>query len=257
MVFTLDKCCILSYVIMCNNKGLNMNWKRFINASVITIGTAAVIFLCVRTCQDENIRDEIRDTHAQIQDAQKAINDARNENKALRDSIAMWRDSTDAMTKKWQDCEKSKRKPAPTRPAPTRPAPARPAPSADRKPDVKPVVTTTAPVAAKDDINVTKIKMDADTRNNENIVVQNGKTSGSHTEITLGNGAVNDGNIIVNNGGSVKVDGADKKAVDSLLVKLAILEAATDSLKNAESAKKSASASSVVIVRKVKKYNVR
>ena len=119
------------------------------------------------------------------------------------------------------------------------------------------MVTTTAPVAAKDDINVTKIKMDADTRNNENIVVQNGKTSGSHTEITLGNGAVNDGNIIVNNGGSVKVDGADKKAVDSLLVKLAILEAATDSLKNAESAKKSASASSVVIVRKVKKYNVR
>lgn len=252
MVFALDKRYVLSYVIMCNNKGLNMNWKRFINASVITIGTAAVIFLCVRTCQDGNIRDEIRDTHAQIQDAQKAINDARNENQALRDSIAMWRDSTDAMTKKWQDCEKSKRKPAPTRPAP-----ARPAPSAGRKPDVKPVVTTTAPVAAKDDINVTKIKMDADTRNNENIVVQNGKTSGSHTEITLGNGAVNDGNIIVNNGGSVKVNGADKKAVDSLLVKLAILEAATDSLKNAESAKKSASASSVVIVRKVKKYNVR
>ena len=227
MVFALDKCCVLSYVIMCNNKGLNMNWKRFINASVITIGTAAVIFLCVRTCQDENIRDEIRDTHAQIQDAQKAINDARNENKALRDSIAMWRDSTDAMTKKWQDCEKSKRKPAPTRPAPTRPAPARPAPSADRKPDVKPVVTTTAPVAAKDDINVTKIKMDADTRNNENIVVQNGKTSGSHTEITLGNGAVNDGNIIVNNGGSVNVNGVDKKVIDSL-------RTAVNSLTNAD-----------------------
>ena len=204
-----------------------MNWKRFINASVITIGTAAVILLCVRTCQDENIRDEIRDTHAQIQDAQKAINDARNENKALRDSIAMWRDSTDAMTKKWQDCEKSKRKPAPTRPAPTRPAPARPAPSADRKPDVKPVVTTTAPVAAKDDINVTKIKMDADTRNNENIVVQNGKTSGSHTEITLGNGAVNDGNIIVNNGGSVNVNGVDKKVIDSL-------RTAVNSLTNAD-----------------------
>lgn len=223
MVFTLDKCCVLSYVIMCNNKGLNMNWKRFINASVITIGTAAVIFLCVRTCQDGNIRDEIRDTHAQIQDAQKAINDARNENQALRDSIAMWRDSTDAMTKKWQDCEKSKRKPAPTRPAPTRPA----APSAGRKPDVKPVVTTTAPVAAKDDINVTKIKMDADTRNNENIVVQNGKTSGSHTEITLGNGAVNDGNIIVNNGGNVNVNGVDKKVIDSL-------RTAVNSLTNAD-----------------------
>ena len=203
-----------------------MNWKRIIGASAIVIGGVAVILLGVRSCQESNVTESIEETRNTIKEARETMEQVSKQNDALRDSVAMWRDSTEFYKRGLEDCENSKRKQ-----------------SINKK---KTVVTPRRDVVVirdqdcPDNENGINIKLHDNARNNQNIVVQNECEKVAGAEIVLGNGAVNDGNIIVNNGGNVTINDNMEKV---------------DSLRNViNSIPKVAAASSVVIIKKVKTY---
>lgn len=216
-----------------------MNWKRFARVGAEVIGAVAIVVLCVKACQDGNIRDEVKDVQAKVADARAAVNEMNEQNQALRDSVVMWADSVAFYKQGLKKCEEGKKRAPARRPdaAPVRPA--------------RPVVRDTVIVKVDDNkpANVnwhnTRINMNDNTRNNENIIVQNGTQNASMTEITLGNSAVNDGNIVVNNGGNVTIYD-NPAAVDSLSAKVDSLLVARQN--------NNAAASSVVIIKKVKTY---
>lgn len=220
-----------------------MNWKRIISASAGVLVCVAVVAFSVKACSDLRDSDRIDSVRDEINSAREAIREVGEKNKELRDSVAMWRDSVDFYKKGLKDCEESKKQPV-----------------AKKNPVKKPVRTPkTTPCKDNDTIvvvyevvrpqdnkgaNNSKIHLEENARNNKNIIVQNAQQNGSDTEIILGEGAVNDGNIVVNNGGTVKLND-NRQAIDSLRV-------AVDSLKRTP--QNSAAASSLVIVKKVKVY---
>lgn len=218
-----------------------MNWKRVIGVSAGVIGAIAVIF-CVKECRDNRVTEQVQDARNTINEAITQIDAVRKQNDSLRNETAKWQDSVDFYKKNLADCEKSKQK--------TQHKPVNDKPGRVNKPAVEKdtvwIVKETVRGNGSDNTHTTTIRMEQNTRNNENIVVQNEKEAGSDTEIVLGQGAVNDGNIIVNNGGHVHIDG-NKQAVDSLRV-------VVDSLKQGASKTFAASASSVVVVKKVQTY---
>lgn len=101
----------------------------------------------------------------------------------LNDSIAVLNDSLSNVNQRLQDCRNGKRRQGNgTRPTAPRPV-------------VKP-----APVNAG---NTTTINLNTNSQNNGAITVANDGANVNNTNITLGEGAVNEGTIIVNNGGIV------------------------------------------------------
>lgn len=211
-----------------------MNWDRIISASAGVLATAAISVLIVKSCSEEHESNSIDEVRSEIADARKVIKEVGDTNKSLRDSVAMWRDSVDFYKKGLADCEKGKA----AKETQKRTEPARPV--VPTKPQTKDTVYVVGVKGSHD----TNINLNDNARNGQNIVVQNAVNTGSKTQITLGNGATNSGNIVVNNGGSVKIT-ADRQALDSLRI-------AVDSLK---SNPKTAAASSVILIKKVKTYS--
>lgn len=224
-----------------------MNWKRIITASAGVVVVIAISVLCTKACSESRNSDSINAARDQIANARKAIKEVGDTNKVLRDSVAMWRDSVEFYKKGLEDCEGRKSAKAPKNDSP-KPV-ARPVnPSKPRvQPKPQPQPRDTVYVVCKDAIkgHVTDIDLNADARNNQNIIVQNAAPiASSDTKITLGEGATNNGNIVVNNGGNVKIND-NRQALDSLRI-------AIDSLKRGQGT--SAAASSVILVKKVKTY---
>lgn len=217
-----------------------MNWKRiFAVGTPIVVAAVAVVFVA-KSCSNtgnsvSNSNDAIL---KEIVDAKALIESVGKQNRALRDSVAfykdqagMWRDSTDFYKEGLHDCEESKKSRKIVNPV--NPSP---------KPVVKP-----KPVPRKDIENApeTNINISKDSENNRNIVVNNKEQGTAKTEISLSEGSVNNGNILVNNGGVMNVYD-NKYAIDSL-------RNAVDSLAQ-QNKKPSASASSVVMVKVRKRY---
>ena len=217
-----------------------MNWKRiFAVGTPIVVAAVAVVFVA-KSCSNtgnsvSNSNDAIL---KEIVDAKALIESVGKQNRALRDSVAfykdqagMWRDSTDFYKEGLHDCEESKKSRKIVNPV--NPSP---------KPVVKP-----KPIPRKDIENApeTNINISKDSENNRNIVVNNKEQGTAKTEISLSEGSVNNGNILVNNGGVMNVYD-NKYAIDSL-------RNAVDSLAQ-QNKKPSASASSVVTVKVRKRY---
>lgn len=227
-----------------------MNWKRIICAGGGVICAIAIAIVCTKSCSDRKYANAVDDARTEIKKAREVITELDAKNNALRDSVQVWRDSTDFYKNGLKDCQNSKKTaPAPVRPATSRPTtPAKPVVPA--KPKAQPADTLF--IVCEDVVNpqnrgnTTTINMEDNSKNNKNIIVQNGTQNISDTEITLGTGAVNDGNIIVNNGGKVVVND-NSKTIDSLRV-------AVDSLKSNSAKGNYAAASSIVVVKKVKTY---
>lgn len=215
-----------------------MNWKK-----VLTVGSPIVIAVVItalitKSCSGtSNSEAESYDAILkEIVDAKGLIESVGKQNRALRDSVAfykdqagMWRDSTDFYKDGLRDCEKSKkstrRKVNPVTPAP------------------KPVVKPRQDV--RNDLGTT-ITLSKESENVGNILVNNEKGNAvSKTEISLREGSVNSGNILVNNGGVMNIYD-DQNSIDSL-------RNAVDSLIQ-QNKKPSASASSVVTVKVRKRY---
>ena len=222
-----------------------MNWKRIINVGVGVIGVVAISVLCTKACSDYRESEEINSVRETISDAQDAIKKVGERNKALQDSVAMWRDSVEFYKKGLEDCEKRKPVKKPEgRSEPVKPVvPSRPQPKPQPKPQPQPRDTVYIVCAGVKGGHETDIDLHENARNNNNIIVQNALPAGSNTKISLGDGATNNGNIVVNNGGSVKIND-NRQAIDSLRV-------AIDTLTRQP---KTAAASSFVLVRKVKTY---
>ncbi len=194
-----------------------MNWKRAVYFGVPVILIVAISVLGTKSCSDNKVGKEIENARKEIVNARTVIKVLDGKNRELRDtidmyrdsvsmlqdSVDMWRDSTDFYKKGLSDCQKSKKKPNPTKPVTVRPVPVSPKPVSPK------------PVQRPSDGNVTKINMEDASRNNKNIIVQNEGSNGNDTNITLGNGAVNDGNIVVNNGGTVTIND-NSRTIDSL-----------------------------------------
>lgn len=232
-----------------------MNWKRIIGVSASVLGAAAVVFLCVKTCEapSNDFYNEANNANAPAKEAAvSAIDSIKNENARLRDSIDFYKAGL-------ADCEKSKQQPVKPKPENKKPVvkpepkPAKPA--AEKQPVAKSGAKDTVYVIyseviyqqnGKENSNDTKINLKDSSLNNKNILVQNEPKNGSKTEITLGEGAVNDGNIVVNNGGKVLIND-NAAAIDSL-------RNAVDSLKQKSAKGNYAAASSVIVVKKVKTY---
>lgn len=189
-----------------------MNWKRIVGASAGVIGAAVVVFLAVRACDDNGLRQEVFATQDAVRSARAQMDSLIKQNQAYRDSIAMWRDSTAKVNDKLVECENGKK----------------PAPKKTAKPqDVKPKVVRDTVFVEKQAMpiipegNNTKITAND---NQKNIVVQNEEGGkGSMTEINAEN---NQGNIVVNNGdGNVNIEKDPQ-----MEIKVAYLEFKLDSL---------------------------
>ncbi len=223
-------------------KGIQMNWKRIITVSACTLAVVAISVLCTKACSEMKETESIAVARDEIARAREAIENVGNENKALRDSIAMWRDSTAFYKEGLEDCEKSKKQPCET---PARKQEPVKRPVAPAKPRVQPKDTVYVICDGTNRGHVTTIDLKNNSRNEDNIVVQNAAKNSSNTKITLGEGSVNNGNIIVNNGGDIKFANDNSQAIDSLRV-------AVDSLK--QQSGNSSSAASLIVVKKVKTY---
>lgn len=223
-------------------KGTQMNWKRIITVSAGTLAVIAISVLCTKACSEMKETEAIAVARDEIARAREAIENVDKENKALRDSIAMWRDSTVFYKEGLEDCEKSKKQPAET---PVRKQEPVRRPAAPAKPRVQPRDTVYVVCEEVNRGHVTTIDLKNNSRNEDNILVQNAAKNSSNTKITLGEGSVNNGNIVVNNGGEIKFANDNSQAIDSLRV-------AVDSLKQRSG--NSSAATSLIVVKKVKTY---
>ena len=218
-----------------------MNWKRIIGASAGVIAVVAAVFF-VKSCTDQRVSDAIVDTRAELAKARQLVSVAAKQLDSLQQAADTYRDSTEFYKNGLAECEKSKRGKG------TVSKPAKPAPA--KKPVEKPVVDTVYVVCEQavpsQKGGDTSIRLQNDSKNNQNIVVQNANQYGNDTEIVLGQGAVNDGNIVVNNGGNVTVYDKDP-VVDSL-------RNVVDSLKANSAKRKFKASSSVVIVKTINTY---
>lgn len=215
-----------------------MNWKRIIGASAGVIAVVAAVFF-VKSCTDQRVSDAIVDTRAELAKARQLVSVAAKQLDSLQQAADTYRDSTEFYKNGLAECEKSKRGKGTV----SKPAPA-------KKPVEKPVVDTVYVVCEQAGPSQkggdTSIRLQNDSKNNQNIVVQNANQYGNDTEIVLGQGAVNDGNIVVNNGGNVTVYDKDP-VVDSL-------RNVVDSLKANSAKRKFKASSSVVIVKTINTY---
>lgn len=218
-----------------------MNWKRIIGASAGVIAVVAAVFF-VKSCTDQRVSDAIVDTRAELAKARQLVSVAAKQLDSLQQAADTYRDSTEFYKNGLAECEKSKRGKG------TVSKPAKPAPA--KKPVEKTVVDTVYVVCEQAGPSQkggdTSIRLQNDSKNNQNIVVQNANQYGNDTEIVLGQGAVNDGNIVVNNGGNVTVYDKDP-VVDSL-------RNVVDSLKANSAKRKFKASSSVVIVKTINTY---
>ncbi|MBO8407043.1 MAG: hypothetical protein IAC77_01115 [Proteobacteria bacterium] len=218
-----------------------MNWKRIIGASAGVIAVVAAVFF-VKSCTDQRVSDAIVDTRAELAKARQLVSVAAKQLDSLQQAADTYRDSTEFYKNGLAECEKSKRGKG------TVSKPAKPAPA--KKPVEEPVVDTVYVVCEQAGPSQkggdTSIRLQNDSKNNQNIVVQNANQYGNDTEIVLGQGAVNDGNIVVNNGGNVTVYDKDP-VVDSL-------RNVVDSLKANSAKRKFKASSSVVIVKTINTY---
>lgn len=239
--FIVDKRFVLSYILGVITKGCKMNWKRIIGASAGVIAVVAAVFF-VKSCTDQRVSDAIVDTRAELAKARQLVSVAAKQLDSLQQAADTYRDSTEFYKNGLAECEKSKRGKG------TVSKPAKPAPA--KKPGEKPVVDTVYVVCEQAGSSQkggdTSIRLQNDSKNNQNIVVQNANQYGNDTEIVLGQGAVNDGNIVVNNGGNVTVYDKDP-VVDSL-------RNVVDSLKANSAKRKFKASSSVVIVKTINTY---
>ena len=236
--FIVDKRFVLSYILGVITKGCKMNWKRIIGASAGVIAVVAAVFF-VKSCTDQRVSDAIVDTRAELAKARQLVSVAAKQLDSLQQAADTYRDSTEFYKNGLAECEKSKRGKGTV----SKPAPA-------KKPVEKPVVDTVYVVCEQAGPSQkggdTSIRLQNDSKNNQNIVVQNANQYGNDTEIVLGQGAVNDGNIVVNNGGNVTVYDKDP-VVDSL-------RNVVDSLKANSEKRKFKASSSVVIVKTINTY---
>ncbi len=236
--FIVDKRFVLSYILGVITKGCKMNWKRIIGASAGVIAVVAAVFF-VKSCTDQRVSDAIVDTRAELAKARQLVSVAAKQLDSLQQAADTYRDSTEFYKNGLAECEKSKRGKGTV----SKPAPA-------KKPVEKPVVDTVYVVCEQAGPSQkggdTSIRLQNDSKNNQNIVVQNANQYGNDTEIVLGQGAVNDGNIVVNNGGNVTVYDKDP-VVDSL-------RNVVDSLKANSAKRKFKASSSVVIVKTINTY---
>lgn len=188
-----------------------MNWKRIVGASASVIGAAVVVFLAVRACDDNGLRQELFATQDAVRSARAQKDSLVKQNQAYRDSIAMWRDSTAKVNDKLVECENGKK----------------PAKKTKTGPKVVTKVVRDTVFVEKPGMpiipegNNTKITAND---NQKNIVVQNEEGGkGSMTEINAEN---NQGNIVVNNGsGNVNIEKDPQ-----MEIKVAYLEFKLDSL---------------------------
>ena len=247
--FIVDKRFVLSYILGVITKGCKMNWKRIIGASAGVIAVVAAVFF-VKSCTDQRVSDAIVDTRAELAKARQLVSVAAKQLDSLQQAADTYRDSTEFYKNGLAECEKSKRgKGTVSKPAkPVKTSAAKPAPA--KKPVEEPVVDTVYVVCEQAGPSQkggdTSIRLQNDSKNNQNIVVQNANQYGNDTEIVLGQGAVNDGNIVVNNGGNVTVYDKDP-VVDSL-------RNVVDSLKANSAKRKFKASSSVVIVKTINTY---
>ena len=239
--FIVDKRFVLSYIPGVITKGCKMNWKRIIGASAGVIAVVAAVFF-VKSCTDQRVSDAIVDTRAELAKARQLVSVAAKQLDSLQQAADTYRDSTEFYKNGLAECEKSKRGKG------TVSKTAKPAPA--KKPVEEPVVDTVYVVCEQAGPSQkggdTSIRLQNDSKNNQNIVVQNANQYGNDTEIVLGQGAVNDGNIVVNNGGNVTVYDKDP-VVDSL-------RNVVDSLKANSAKRKFKASSSVVIVKTINTY---
>ena len=193
-----------------------MNWKRILAIGGTTVvGVIAVICLA-RSCNGNGGNQDIdlNEVHNTLVGVRNVIDSVKVENKNLRDSLGMYRDSTAFYKQGLEDCENSKKK--------------QPVKSKKRNvaPAVKRAPRDTVFVVCEEgnNRNNTTINLQPQSRNNKNIIVGNSNDCAGVTNITLGNGAVNDGNIVVNNGGDVTINGDNSARVDSLAAAIQALK---------------------------------
>ena len=177
---------------------MNIDWKRYVRAGAEVVAVIIITVMCTKSCSNEDKVKDAERARKELENANKLIDCMGRENVALHDSVAMWRDSTEFYKKGLDECRNAKKRPAAVKPA------ARPA-KQKSKTVQSPAPVAPKPVEATTVINNTKVNVKDDAKNNNNIVVQNVVPNGNDTEITLGAGATNEGNIVVNNGGWCRI----------------------------------------------------
>ncbi len=205
-----------------------MNWKRIIGASTGILVIVAGAFLFTKGCSQDVSEQNNDDVLKEIIEAKNLVKEVGAKNRALRDSVEMWRDSTDFYKKGLKDCQDSKKGNKKVTPTPAR---------------QNPVKNKITPQPVNSGKNATDINLVDGSKNNKNIIVHNESQNNSETSITLDH-SVNDGNIIVNNGGTLNIND-NQFVIDSLRNEV-------DGLKQQKDV--SASAYSRVVVKTQKRY---
>lgn len=179
-----------------------MNWKRIIGAGSVVVAAVAVVFFA-KTCSDQRVSDAIQESYKTIADTKQELVDVRRQNDSLR-KIVEYRDSVAA----------------PRDSVPVKKTAARDNGVIVVRNTTTPTVTRRAVASTKPVSGKTTVRMQENAKNNKNIIVPADATRGDEIEIVLGNGAVNDGNIIIG-GDKIIVTSRDslRNVIDTLHVK--------------------------------------
>lgn len=179
-----------------------MNWKRIIGAGSVVVAAVAVVFFA-KTCSDQRVSDAIQESYKTIADTKQELVDVRRQNDSLR-NIVEYRDSVAA----------------PRDSVPVKKTAARDSGVIVVRHTTTPTVTRRAVASTKPVGGKTTVRMQENAKNNKNIIVPADATRGDEIEIVLGNGAVNDGNIIIG-GDKIIVTSRDslRNVIDTLHVK--------------------------------------
>ena len=181
-----------------------MNWKRIIGAGSVVVAAVAVVFFA-KTCSDQRVSDAIQESYKTIADTKQELVDMRRQNDSLR-KIVEYRDSVAA----------------PRDSVPVKKTAPRDSGVIVVRHTTTPTVTRRAVASTKPVSGKTTVRMQENAKNNKNknIIVPADATRGDEIEIVLGNGAVNDGNIIIG-GDKIIVTSRDslRNVIDTLHVK--------------------------------------
>lgn len=215
-----------------------MKLQNLVNIGVGTVLSVAIIVIGAKSCATQKNIDSIKEARSSIKEAEKKIEDVKACNDLLRDSVHMWQDSTEFYKSGLKECENAKKNSDKV---------VKPAAGLSKQSGKIVLFSGKGLGEPETDKNVTKINLKPRSSNSSNVFVQNDSKKFNNTEIVLGEGVVNSGNIVVSNGGNVIIK-ERSESLDSLRM-------AVDSLKQNASNVNSAAASSIVLVKTVKTYS--